>query len=298
LPKAIKIHLALFAVALIYGSTYSIAKGIMPELIGASGFILIRVSVAALLFQIFHRLWVREKIRDKRDYLELFIASLFGVSINMLFFFHGLEHTNELNASVLMLNAPIFVLLFSWLLFRNKIHKIQILGVIVSAIGAVLLIGGTNLNLSSTTAKGDVMIIVNAVSFAFYLVYVKRLLSKYSVFTITKYIFSFGWLIVLPFGWSDVADAEFSNFDLGAWLSLAFVAVGTTFIAYFLNAWSVQNASSILVGTYIYLQPLIATFIAQGLGHQVLSFERIIFALIICAGVFLVSNFKATKRKI
>jgi len=298
MPQKLKIHLALFAVALIYGSTYSIAKGIMPELIGASGFILIRVTVAAILFQIFHRIWVREKIVNRRDYLELFVASVFGVSLNMLFFFNGLEHTNELNASVLMLNAPIFVLIFSSLLLRDKVRKIQIIGVIISALGALLLIGGTKMNFSSVTAKGDIMIVVNAVSFAFYLVYVKRLLNKYSVFTITKYIFSFGWLVVLPFGVPDIMAADFGTFGVKAWSSLFFVAVGTTFIAYFLNAWSVQNASPVLVGTYIYLQPVIATIIAQQLGNQVLSIERVIFALLICVGVYLVSNFKISKEKI
>jgi drug/metabolite transporter (DMT)-like permease len=292
MSRTLKVHLALLLVTLIYGSTYSIAKGIMPDLIGASGFILVRISVAAFLFQLVHFIWVREKIQERKDYLKLLIASVFGVTMNMLFFFNGLSRTNELNASVLMLNAPIFVLIFSRIVLGHKVKKRQLLGIGIAAIGALLLIGGLNFNFSSETAIGDLMIIVNAVSFAFYLVYIKGLLQKYSVLTITKFIFSFGWMLVLPFGWPEISQVNWSDFTLWSWTSLLYVSVGTTFIAYFLNAWAVQNASPTLVGTYIYLQPVIATIVATALGKQILSLEKVIFALLICTGVYLVSKYK------
>lgn len=285
--QRLKVHLALFSVAVIYGSTYSIAKGLMPQLIGPSGFILLRISVAALLFQIVQRFYVREKVRNRTDLLQLAIAAFFGVAMNMLFFFNGLSRTNELNASVLMLNAPVFVLIFSALVLKTKIRKTQIAGVAIAGIGALLLIGGTGFNFSSKTAAGDLMVVVNATSFAFYLVYVKRLLNKYSVLTITSYIFLFGVLYVLPFGLPQLLHARFEDFDGMNWAGLAFVCIGTTFFAYFLNAWAVQKANPVLVGTYIYLQPLLATLIAQWLGRDVLSPERVIFALLICLGVYL-----------
>lgn len=264
----------------------------MPDLIGPSGFILIRVAVAALLFFSFHKAFVKEKVRDRKDYFRLFAAGFFGVAMNMLFFFNGLAHTNELNASVLMLNAPVFVLGFSAIMLKTKPHHGQIAGVLIAAIGAVLLIGGSALEFDSRTAKGDIMIVVNAVSFAFYLVYVKPLLGKYSVATITRYTFGFGVLIVLPIGLPELLEVDFGLFTPRAWASLAFVAIATTFFAYFLNAWAVQKASPVLVGTYIYLQPVIATLIAQMLGKGVLTIERVIFALLICTGVFLVGKYK------
>lgn len=279
-------------VSLIYGSTYSIAKGIMPDLIGPSGFILLRVAVAAFLFFSFHRAFVREKVTDRKDFVRLFIAGFFGVATNMLFFFNGLAFTNELNASVLMLNAPVFVLGFSALLLKEKPHKWQIAGVLISAVGAVLLIGGSALEFDSRTAQGDLMIVINAISYAFYLVYVKPLLQKYSAATITRWTFAFGVLIVLPFGMPELMAVDFGAFSPRAWASLAFVAIATTFFAYFLNAWAVQKASPVLVGSYIYLQPVIATVIAQFLGKEVLSFERVIFAMLICIGVYLVGKFK------
>lgn len=287
--NSLKIHGALLTVSLIYGSTYSIAKYVMANFLGSSGFILIRAIVATLLYILVHELFVKERVRDWKDLRDLFICGVFGVTFNMLAFFKGLSYTVELNASVLMLNAPVFVLIFSYFLLKDKIRKWQILGVITAGIGALLLIGGTALNFSTKTAWGDTLIVLNAISFAFYLVYVKKLLKKYHVLTIAKYVFGFGTLLIIPFGYPELQAADFSSFPPKAYLAIAYVAIFTTFVAYLLNSWAVQQSSPTLAGSYIYLQPVFATSIAAMFGVP-LTFEKLIFALLVLLGVYLVSK--------
>ena len=82
----VRVHLALLTVSLIYGANYSIAKDVMPAYLGASGFVFIRIIVAAILFNIVALFRTREKVKDKKDYLELLIAACFGVAGNMLLF--------------------------------------------------------------------------------------------------------------------------------------------------------------------------------------------------------------------
>lgn len=290
----LRVHLALLTVALIYGSNYTIAKGVMPEYLGASGFIFIRILVAAILFNLIGVTRRKEEVTDKRDYIQMAIAAFFGVACNMLFFFHGLSYTSEINASVLMLNAPVFVLIFSLIVLKDKIRLGQALGIILSAIGALFLIGGTRFEFSSTSAVGDLMILINATSFAFYLVYVKRLLHKYSALFVIRNLFIIGTFYVLPFAIRDLQQADFASFPRHIWLSIAFVCVMTTFVAYLLNTWAVQKASPNLVGAYIYLQPVIATFISISTGNQKLSWEKIIFALVIFVGVYMVNSNRKT----
>jgi drug/metabolite transporter (DMT)-like permease len=289
LNKSIKIHGALLAVALIYGSTYSIAKFVMANFMGSSGFILIRVLVATSLYLIAHKLFVKEKIVSWKDYRDLFICGFFGVAFNMLAFFKGLSFTVELNASVLMLNAPVFVLIFSFFLLKDRIRKWQVLGIAIAGIGALLLVGGTAFNFSSETARGDLFITLNAISYAFYLVYVKRLLKKYHVLTIAKYVFLFGTLMIIPFGLPELLETDFSAFTPKAWISVFYVAVFTTFVAYLLNAWAVQNSNPTLAGSYVYLQPVFATSFAALYGAP-LTIEKLIFAFLIFAGVYLVTK--------
>lgn len=289
MSKALKIHGALLTVALIYGSTYSIAKYVMAGYLGSSGFILIRVLVATSLYFIAHKVLVKEKIQSLKDYRDLFICGFFGVAFNMLAFFKGLSYTVELNASVLMLNAPVFVLIFSFFLLKDRIRKWQVIGIAIAGVGALLLIGGTAFNFSTENARGDLLITLNAVSYAFYLVYVKRLLKKYHVLTVAKYVFLFGTLMILPFGIPELAEANFSAFTSKTWSAVAYVAVFTTFVAYLLNAWAVQNSNPTLAGSYVYLQPVFATSFAAIYGAP-LTLEKLIFALFIFAGVYLVTK--------
>ena len=291
MKSSVKIHLALFLVALIYGANYTIAKGVMPAYLGASGFVFIRIAIAAVLFNLvgyFGR--IKERIEKKHDYLQMIIAATFGVVTNMLLFFNGLSHTSEINASVLMLNAPVFVLIFSVLVLKDKIRLWQAVGMCVAAAGALFLIGGTAFEFDSSNALGDIMVLINATSFAFYLVYVKRLLKRYSALFVIRHLFVFGAFMVLPFAWSDLVRADFASFPNHIWWAIAYVSIMTTFVAYLLNAWAVQKATPNLVGSYIYLQPVIATFIAINAGNQSLSLEKVIFALVIFVGVYLVNS--------
>ena len=291
MSEAVKVHLSLFTVALIYGANYVIAKGVMPEYLGASGFVFIRIATAAVLFNVVSVLRrSKERIKDKKHYVQMAIAALFGVAANMLLFFNGLAFTSPTNASVLMLNAPVFVLVFSVLVLKDSIRWKQALGIILAGIGAVLLIGGTGFDFNTSNAKGDLMVLVNATSLAFYLVYVKRLLKTYSALFVIRHLFVFGLIYALPFAISDLRSAQFSAFPQKIWIAIVYVAIMTTFVAYLLNAWSVQKATPNLVGSYIYLQPVIATAVAVGLGTQALSPQKVIFALIIFTGVYLVNS--------
>lgn len=286
----VRVHLALLTVAIIYGANYTIAKGVMPQYLGPSGFVFLRIFVAALLFNIVYLFRKKEKVQDKGHFIQFIIAACFGVAGNMLLFFNGLANTSEINASVLMLNAPVFVLIFSVIILKEKVKIWQAAGMLIAAVGAILLIGGTAFEFSTQSATGDVMVLLNATSFAFYLVYVKRLLSKYTALFVIKHLFIVGTIMVLPFAWNDLKSADFTQFPVEIWYSIGFVAIMTTFVAYLLNAWAVQKASPNLVASYIYLQPVIATFIAINTGNQSLSWEKVIFALVIFTGVYMVNS--------
>lgn len=297
MSSTLKVHLALFTVSLIYGATFTIAKQVMPAFVQPFAFILMRVSVAAVLIFIFHSLFIKQKISDWKDIRKLCISALFGVAFNMLLFFKGLAITTPINGSVLMMNTPIFVVVFAALYLKEKIVAQKIIGILLAALGAVLLMGGSNFNFSATTVWGDLMVTANAIIYAFYLVYAKSLMQKYHPLTVTMWSFMFGWLVVLPFGAGEFMQIQFDTFTPKIWLFVAFVTVGSTFLTYVLNAYALRKASSSLVGSYIYLQPVLATLIAIFSGKDQLTIEKFMYILIIFAGVFLVSWKKPSTTK-
>ena len=288
--KKILVHLALLTVALSYATNYSLAKWAMPEYISPYGFILLRVGCGALFFGLYYFLFKREKIISKRDYIDLAICAFFGISLNMLAFFKGLSMTSVINASVLMLLAPVLVVIYSAIGYKKKIKPQIYLGVILAFCGAALLVNVGGFSISSSGALGDLLIVLNAASFAFYLYYVARLLKKYSALTVTAFIFMIGLLFVLPVGYRDFVAVEWSSLPAKVIFALAFVVVCVTILAYLLNTWAVQNSSSTTAGSYIYLQPLLATIIAIALGMDFLTMEKAMFGLLIVLGLWLVNR--------
>jgi drug/metabolite transporter (DMT)-like permease len=283
----LKVHLALFAVSLLYAGTFTIAKLAMPLYIKPFAFILMRVSVAMVCIYFFHRHFVKGVIKDKSDLWPLFVSAVFGVAGNMLLFFKGLSITSPINASILMLNTPIFVLVFAAIILKEKLSVNKVLGIFIAALGALLLMSGGNFHFNQETVWGDVFVTLNAIIYAFYLVYAKQLMVKYHPLTVTLYAFFFGFFLVLPFGLNQALEIDFANLPLNIWGAIAFVTIGATFLTYVLNAYALKHASSSLVGSYIYLQPVLATLIAVISGKDFLSVEKFISMLIVFAGVFL-----------
>lgn len=285
----VKVHLALFIVSLIYGATFTIAKMVMPEFIKPFGFILLRIIVATVCIFFFHRHYVKGAITDKKDLFPLLISAIFGVSANMLLFFAGLAITQPINGAVLMLNTPIFVLIFAVILLKEKLSWQKITGIIIAALGALMVVGGSKFQFDSNNILGDIFVTLNAIIYAFYLVYAKRLMVKYHPLTVTLYSFFFGFFIVLPFGLNQALEIDFANMPQNIWFAVAFITIGATFLTYVLNAYSLKHGSSSLVGSYIYLQPVMATIIAMAAGKDQLTAEKFISMLIVFGGVYLAS---------
>jgi drug/metabolite transporter (DMT)-like permease len=293
MPSKFKIHSALLIVGLIYGANYSIAKVVMPLYIGPFGIIFIRVIIGTLLYWGIDWLAGPEKIKYRRDYLQFAVLAIFGVAINQLMFFKGLSMTTPISASVIMTSSPITVLIVSYFLLKEKITVNKLIGIALGAAGAVLLIGIDGFKLDNDTFVGNLFILINAVSFSIYLVMVKPMMYRYKAITVIKWVFLFGMVMVLPFGLEEFLLVDWSSLPNEAWLSLGYIIIGTTFIAYLLNTWALRFVNPSLVGYYIYLQPVFSTLVAVSFRGDKLTVTEAIYSMLIFIGVYLVSVKKA-----
>jgi len=291
-------HLALFGANLIYGLNYTIAKDVMPTYIEPLGFILLRVSGAALLFWLLllNRKW--EKVAWK-DLGRMAILALFGVAANQLLFFSGLNLTTPINAAIIMTSNPILVLIMSAIIIRERLTLLKILGIIIGASGAILLLTvqqkGQVALMDSNYMLGNLLIFLNATSYAIYLVLVKPIMNKYSPVTVIRWVFTFGLIYVTPIGWKQFHAIEWSTMPLPIVGATAYVVIGTTFLAYLLNILAIKKVNPSTVSTYIYLQPLLAAIYAIAIGADTLNTTMIISAALIFTGVYFVAVRKRQK---
>lgn len=305
MKQVVLAHLALLGVNILYGANHLLAKGVMPEFMGPNVFIFFRVSITTLLFFLLFKLFVREKV-DKKDYIRLALCGFFGVAMNQLFFFNGLELTSAFNAGVIMTSTPILVVILAFFVLKESITFLKSIGVIIGAVGAValMLVGHVD---GFDSSIGDLFILINALSFGIYLVLVKPLMAKYNPLTVITYNFLFGLLFVIayPNVIQELIITNYAAIPFEILLKIGYVIIGATFFTYLLNIFALKHVSPSVSGSYIYTQPMMVIFFTL-LFAQIgwaedytgsITFEKIAYMLMIFTGVYLISRSTYLQKK-
>jgi len=296
IKNTFKAHLALLGANIIYGVNHIVAKGVMPDKIGPSAFVFLRILFAGILFWII-KLFIKEKVAVK-DLYRLMLCGLLGVASNMLLFFHGLSMTSPIDASIIMTSGPVMVLIFSRILLKEKITPLKILGIVIGAFGAILLIWYGERSSGTSSLLGNLFVFINACSYALYLVLVKPLMKKYHPITVISWVFLFGFCFMFLFGINDVVTTNFYAFTINTYLTIIFVIVGTTFLAYLFNIYALNHVSPSISSSYIYLQPAVSFIMVSIYTYMLnqkqyaedINMVKILSCVLVIGGVFLISK--------
>lgn len=286
---SLKTYGALTLVSLFYGINYSVLKIVVPEYVGAFGMIVYRVIIAAALFWVIHFFSI-EKINWKADGPRLLIAALTGVAVNQLLFYKGISLTSAVNGSIIMTLTPVLVLIWAALLHGERITRIKVIGIVLGLAGAVIILYKPKAGITSGDWRGDLLVLMNGISYAAYLVVVKPLMKKYKPMTVVTWVFTLAILFVIPVGFKEAIAIDFANLPDKVWWSMAYAIVIVTVVVYFLNAWTLVKVDSSVVGAFIYLQPIFATGTAILFFGEVFLLKHLIAAAFVFVGVWLVTK--------
>ncbi|EDM44388.1 hypothetical protein SCB49_05145 [unidentified eubacterium SCB49] len=294
-PRILAIFAAL-TISLIYGVNHTIAKDLMPGVIKPYGFILLRVTGAMIFFWGISLFYKSEKV-ERRDWWRFLACSTFGMVLNMNTFFKGLELSTPINSSVVITLSPVFLLVLSAFVLRERISLLKGVGIFIGLIGAlVLILFGVKTQANAPNIPvGNLLFLVNALSYASYLVFVKKLVGKYKPITLLKFLFLFAFLINLPIGWAQFSEIEWASLDFTKTWKICFVVIGTTVLTYLLDIYALKQLKPSTLGVFIYMQPLVATIYAIVTGADQLTSLRVFAASLIFFGVYLATRKKKVK---
>ncbi len=283
--------LAAFGASLIYAINHTLAKGVMPTYIKPFGFILLRVIGAAALFWL-ASIWAPKQKIDRSDWLRIFGCAVFGMVINMLMFFKGLQLSTPINSSVMITISPILVFILSAIFLSEKITALRTIGILLGFSGALglILFGAEVRQDAPNIPLGNILFIINAASYAIYLVLVKPLTAKYHSFTLMKWFFLIGVIINFPITISEFSEVQWTSLPYDVIWKMVFVVVGTTFLTYLLNVFALKTLKASTIGAFIYLQPLLAISFAMVMGADSLNLVKILSAILVFLGVYLVTK--------
>ena len=290
MKAATKAHIAVLCTNLFFGANYSLVKMISPVLVKPFALNLLRVGLSLVLFW---TVWLfgntSARIR-KKDWGRFVWCGLAGVALNQMLFIKGLTLTSTIHASLLSLVTPLLVTLFALWVLRERFTLFKAMGLALGIGGSVFLILQKEAGHHATNyLLGDMLIIVNAVSYAIYFILVKPLMQHYSPLHVIRWVFTIGFFMILPFGWQQTMQINWAGFQWQHYAALLGVVFTGTFLAYYFNAYGIQHIGAGNTGSYIYTQPVFSFLIATMILGESLTWQKIVSACLIFAGVYLVS---------
>ncbi len=284
-----KAHIAVLFTNLFFALNLSLVKHISPSHVGAYGLNIFRVGISLLLFWMVWAFGKTPAAIRRKDIPRFIACGLSGVAINQMLFVKGLTLTSTIHASLLMLCTPLLITVFAFWVLKEKVTIQKALGLALGIGGAMLLILSKEKN-GTASLNGDLFILVNAMAYTIYFIIVKPLMQVYPPLHVIRWVFTFGFFMILPFGWSEFAATSWPDFQWTHFAALGMVVFCGTFLAYTFNIVGLKHLGAGITGSYIYTQPVFAAIIAALFLNEAFTVEKIMAGLLIFSGVYLVSR--------
>lgn len=287
--QRLKAHAGLVGTNLFFAINLSAVKYLTANsFMQPFGMNVIRVGVSVGLFWLLYLFYPSRQKIEKKDTGRFLLCALSGIAVNQMLFLKGLSLTYPVHAVLLMLIVPILITIFAGWVLKEKIHWHKMVGLGLGISGAIVLItsrttGGDGNNV----VLGDTLVLINAISYTIYFILVKPLMLKYNPVQVVRLIFTYGLLMVLPFGWLEFTAIQWSTFGTTEYSLILLITIGGTFLAYLFNVYGIKVLGAAVAGSYIYIQPVFAAIIARIFLKENLELYKLVAALLIFAGVYL-----------
>ena len=233
-----------------------------------------------------------------RDMVRLFGASLLAIVFNQGCFIFGVGMTSPADASIITTSMPLWAMLLAAFFLREPITAKKVLGIAFGAGGALLLIIGSSQTSAAASGVdshvwGDLLVLLAQLSYALYIVLFKNFVSRYSLVTIMKWMFTYAFLCTLPFSYDDLMATEWTALNGRALIGILFIVVFATFVSYMLIVVGQKNLRPTVAGMYNYIQPLVACIVTVSLGLDTFNLTKGFAVCLIFGGVYLVTVSKS-----
>lgn len=287
-------HLSIFMACVFWGLMAPLGKDAMTHGVTGVDMVTFRVMGGAILFWL-TSFFVKKEHVPLKDIFMFIGAGMFGLVCNQCCYTIGLSITSPINASIVTTSMPIFAMILAAIILREPITGKKALGVVMGCSGAVILIltSATASNSKVGDIRGDLLCMCAQLSFALYLSFFSKLIRRYSVFTVNKWMFTWATVMILPFSFGHVAAIDFANVPTRTWLETGFVVFFGTYLGYILMMIGQQTLRPTVVSIYNYVQPLVSVTVSILTGIGVFKPAQGLAVLLVCLGVWCVTKSKS-----
>jgi drug/metabolite transporter (DMT)-like permease len=288
----IKGHIAAIASNIIYGLNITVSKSLLNTWMTPMGYTVTRILFGCVIFWTISFFLGREKV-GRMDLLVIALGSMLGLVISQVGFAEGLRLITPVTWSLIAALIPIAVLLISALFLKEYISLKKIIGIILGISGAALIIlqnksGGS----ASNNFLGILMAIGCVISYAAYMVIIRKTSMKYAPITITKWMFLYAVIVLLPFNADEFSKQRLysSEASLVPIIQLGFSALFSGILAVFLAPVALKRIKASTASAYINLQPIAASASAIIVGQDIFSWDKLLALILVITSVYIVTR--------
>ncbi len=283
-------HLGLFLAVAVWASTFINIKVVLLQL-PPNTIALLRFLVASLVLGLY-MLCTRQPAIRRQDWLRLAACGLTGVSLYNFLQNQGLRYAGPIDAAILAAMAPVFIALLALALLRERIFRVQALGIAIALAGSVLVATNGDLTgfaLNPQRLYGDFLILLTGLAWAIYSILVKTLLERYPATTVLAYTTFAGTLFLLPLSLAEL-PVNFAAVTLSGWLNIIYLGLFASVMAYLIWNLALGQVPAVTAGAYIYLIPVLTAAMSTFYYGKWPDFYTIAGGLVVLLGTYLAAR--------
>jgi drug/metabolite transporter (DMT)-like permease len=203
----------------------------------------------------------------------------------------GLKFTTAFNTGWIIGTAPVFMAILGFFFFKEKLNFLKILGIIIAALGLLMLVGkGNPASIDLIQNKGDMLVLSSAFTWGIYSMVNKKISLNYSPLMTILYLFIMMAIIIIPFNLNSAVIKSVTHISGVGWIAILFLGLLCSGVSYVIWAYALREMESAKVGAYLYFEPFVTVIAAWIFLREDITLLMILSGLVITAGVFLVNK--------
>ncbi|WP_425623185.1 DMT family transporter [Brevibacillus borstelensis] len=286
--------LCLTLAAAIWGGVYVVSKVVLEE-IPPFTLLIIRFAIASVVLGVF--VVARREFIAKQDFPMIMAIAFVGVTISIGAQFLGTKLSTAHMGALITAASPAFIALFAVWLLKERIHKLQLAGILLATIGVLIVIGIPDEADAQSSLLGNLILLVAAVSWGLYTVMSKKATLRYSSLAVTTYVALFGLIFTCPvMVWELSVTAVSWDFSWKIWAGVLYIGIISTAGAFYLwnKGFELLQAGS--GAGFFFVQPIVGAALGWLLLGEHLGIGFFTGAIFIFLGVAL-SNLQQSAAK-
>jgi drug/metabolite transporter (DMT)-like permease len=288
---------ALFAV-IVWGASF-IATKISLRYVSPITVVWLRFGMGVAILGFVVAIRKQFKWPENKEWLFFALLGFLGITFHQWLQSTALLTSRASTTAWLVATTPVFMALLGWLVLKEKLNWLQTAGIILAMLGVLLVVSDGNpkaISFSQFGAPGDILVLISSLNWAIFSALSRHGLKSHSAASMIFYVMAFGWLFTSTLFLNSSGPSEISQLTFDGWISIAFLGVFCSGLAYV--AWydALQVLSTGQLGAFLYLEPPVAVIIAALILSEPATWAAILGGVIILLGVWMVNRTKSLSK--